>query len=362
MVGFVVCKKLSCMPKPSEIFVTPYERTCYGNKNCRPPATDYKCTVYSIGQLAELIGLLRVRGEDTIRYLVDPAHYIWFALEGPPSKTVPAHWQMTDEYQSSAKCLAAGNIRFSKSYEEITVINHKSGDFRPEFTSLQLVLAILAQNRAILESQSIKLASDLSIDRLSSSGGPEATFIINLEDLYSWVAEKFPTPLLPEKLKPTKTLVGERRSLKRSRSERDEESDNDEETSASKSGSSGDDSKRRRIGVCLHKLELTDITTTMPLSSASLSPLALFSSGSTELADEEAAKEPLLARAPSTAAGSNAAGALALLTSPAPIVPLGPAGAGVAAVGLPSFAHSLLFNRVAESTAAPAPVCRALSF
>jgi hypothetical protein len=289
MVGFVVFK-LSCMPKPSEIFVTPYERKYYINFNQRPVKIDYSHDIYPLSHLAALIEKIKARGEFSIRYLVDIANVMWFALEGVPNATTPAHWQMTGEYQSTAKCLAAGNIYFSADYKEIILINHKSGDFRPDFDSLQIALAILAKNRAVLTSMSLKLAAELSIEALSSSGGHESTFKIKWTDLCSWVDDKFDNPYSQPII--IKTFSA-KNTHKRGGSNSYDESDGDSEDSETEYRMSGQGSKRRRIDESgLHKFRLTGLVSSMPARSegiAGFSPLALFTSEPTASEEMEEA-------------------------------------------------------------------------
>lgn len=130
--------------------------------------------IYPLGHLNELLGLLKTKDGKplVVRYLVDTRGAIWFAAEGRPnSSTIPEHYKMTGEVSSSARCLAAGNITFSPDGKKITSINHKSGDFHPPFSSLKFPLTILVAKQDVLSSQSITLADDLQIEKLTLSGG-----------------------------------------------------------------------------------------------------------------------------------------------------------------------------------------------
>lgn len=104
---------------------------------------DYHC--YPISHLAVLIEKLKASSHTTkeIRYVLDADFNLWFALEGFPCKTIPAHYEMISNVRRDAKCISAGNIRFSTTCDSCVMINHKSGCFRPSFDSMKWVLAIL---------------------------------------------------------------------------------------------------------------------------------------------------------------------------------------------------------------------------
>jgi hypothetical protein len=79
-----------------------------------------------------------------VRYLVSTDKQILFAREGRPSQYIPQHKQIR------STCLAAGNIYFSQDFKSIRKIDHCSGDFHPNTSSLVWPLAILVHMNAPL--------------------------------------------------------------------------------------------------------------------------------------------------------------------------------------------------------------------
>lgn len=148
-------------------------------------------SIYPLCKLNELLNDIKTIDptEKTIRYLVDCSNQLWFAREGAPNKTIPAHYQMTGEPHNVARCLAAGNIEFSADFTRIIMVNHKSGDFRPTFESVQWPLAILIANEPILAASSIELDETVRIEHLSASGGPQDIHLLSKSDLISWFRE-----------------------------------------------------------------------------------------------------------------------------------------------------------------------------
>ncbi|KTD20690.1 hypothetical protein [Legionella londiniensis] len=141
-----------------------------------------------------------------IRYLVDENYRVWFAEEGAAGKKIPAHYQMTGESVSSARCIAAGNITFDKNFGQITAVNHKSGDFRPEFSSIKWLLAILLAGQDLLEKINLKFADIITIEELSSSGGLEKKHYFSAKSLQLFI-DKIPETIFeakqPDELKIT---------------------------------------------------------------------------------------------------------------------------------------------------------------
>jgi len=178
------------MTKPADIFFKPLnDKTQFKNKNIglTKRAVDWKPTLYPLSKLPELIQMISQEKSHTttIRYLVDLNKNLWFAKEGAPNKTIPAHYQMTGEKDDAAYCLAAGNIEFSADYKHIQMINHKSGDFRPDFESITWLLAILIANNTPLK-------EDLRVERLTQTGGLQDLYILSSAELKTWFSETFP--------------------------------------------------------------------------------------------------------------------------------------------------------------------------
>jgi|GEM_PF-2697376 len=196
--------------KPVEIFPPQEEQSpsYYAVHNPRKIRHQSEFTIYPISGLSKLITELSLTpnhgissdneidnddDEDQsskirLRYLVDVNFNLWFAPEGSASRMIPAHYQMTGEMANAARCVVAGNIEFSEDYQTITMINHKSGDFRPDFHALKLVLAILVTNEEELPS---KLAAELCVENLEYSGRIKERYNLKLAELKTWVDETF---------------------------------------------------------------------------------------------------------------------------------------------------------------------------
>lgn len=139
--------------------------------------------IYPLRLLGDLIGIISAKNETKVRFLVDNKHQLWFAEEGPASKTIPAHYQMTNELPNVASCISAGNIIFSSDYKAIIYVNHKSGDFEPDFNSLQYLFAILIANKNVLTDLGISISPFLDVEELSSLGGPKCIYPKCLSDI-----------------------------------------------------------------------------------------------------------------------------------------------------------------------------------
>ncbi|WP_298627659.1 hypothetical protein [uncultured Legionella sp.] len=112
-----------------------------------------------------------------LRFLLKTNGELVFAHEGPPGDVVPSHWQMTGEENSLfAECYTAGNALFSIEDDLLQIINHKSGDFRPEFDSLLFLLPELIKNK-------IPMGNSLEIQQLDNSGALVVCHYINYEDV-----------------------------------------------------------------------------------------------------------------------------------------------------------------------------------
>ncbi len=194
------------MTHPADIFFNPLnDKFNFKNRNIglSKRAVNWEPTLYPLAKLSELTQIIRQEKSysTTIRYLVDLEKNLWFAKEGAPSKTIPAH------------CLAAGNIEFSADYQYIQMINHKSGDFRPNFESIAWLLAILIANKTPLK-------EDLRIEHLTPAGGYQNIYILSSAELTTWFLKKFPIeiPCFTHQPQENKTVVypktsGEARSI-----------------------------------------------------------------------------------------------------------------------------------------------------
>lgn len=127
-----------------------------------------------------------------IRFLLDSNHNLSFGEEGSPSENVPAHCQLDRFHKygsidTAPTCICSGNLMFDKSSPEpeLLKINHKSGDFRCDFQSLQFAL------RKLL-SFDINISSQLEIEELNRSGAHVNSFHVEraiLEEYFSGLRE-----------------------------------------------------------------------------------------------------------------------------------------------------------------------------
>ncbi|WP_298623889.1 hypothetical protein [uncultured Legionella sp.] len=115
----------------------------------QPPSNHLIATLQNLNTLIDVLKNLPEESEYSeekpcysekysVRYLVTPGMQILFAREGRRETEIPGHQQMY------SKCLAAGNIFFSKDYSRIQLINNSSGDFCPEDRTIIWPLIILA--------------------------------------------------------------------------------------------------------------------------------------------------------------------------------------------------------------------------
>lgn len=139
-----------------------------------------KPSLYTVDELPELLKIAKPMpfgetNDKVIRFLVTKESELILGLEGKPQGIVPAHFQMADLDIEKAMCITAGNIYFNDN-DEITRIDHKSGDFRPPFDSLQHALTLLVK-------AGVKFAPEVFIDKLNDRGGTEKRFAVKGEDI-----------------------------------------------------------------------------------------------------------------------------------------------------------------------------------
>lgn len=150
---------------------------------------------YPIVGLSHLIAGILAKGltDRTFRYMVDIEDQLWFSEEGRPSSSVPSHGEMTGVRGQQAVCHAAGNITFSEDFKTIVSLNHISGFFRPSFSSLKLVLAILILQADTLTALGITLPSMIRFEQVGERGETIAFHETSQEELRIWA------DALPEK-------------------------------------------------------------------------------------------------------------------------------------------------------------------
>ncbi|WED44497.1 hypothetical protein [Legionella cardiaca] len=119
------------------------------------------------------------KGVKVLRFLLRTDGELVFAFEGFPSGPVPAHWQMTEVNTPwEAKCITAGNAFFDEN-NVLQRINHKSGDFRPPFDSLQFVFPKLVKDK-------LPLANTLVIQELDNAGATKNKYKVSREDIFTF--------------------------------------------------------------------------------------------------------------------------------------------------------------------------------
>lgn len=138
---------------------------------------------FSAGSLPDLLNMAQYSAPKydmrVIRFLLSTDYELVFAGEGYPSGKIPAHFQMADFDLDKAMCFTAGNAYFNED-GELCKINHKSGDFRPSFDSLQFLLPVLVQ-------LGVPLAKEIEIEKLNDRGGYVASVNISsslMRELY----------------------------------------------------------------------------------------------------------------------------------------------------------------------------------
>lgn len=161
---------LNCIKRNPDFFsMAPLatERFYAGNTPVKHNAESH--TILSLSTVEDLLAEIRAKKEKPIlRFLVDTSGTLWFARETFVGVHAPKHYQMTGARLHEAQCITAGNIKFQTSAcKKLRGINHRSGDFRPSFTSLRIMLAILVLNEDKLP---FNLPKILIVKQLNNQG------------------------------------------------------------------------------------------------------------------------------------------------------------------------------------------------
>lgn len=98
-----------------------------------------------------------------------------FAKEGVPFQDVPAHFQMTGLSTDTACCFSAGNAYFDNN-NFLSIIDHKSGDFKPTFNSLIFVIIKLIEEH-------VPFNDNLVVHELDNNGAIKNIHAINIGKL-----------------------------------------------------------------------------------------------------------------------------------------------------------------------------------
>jgi hypothetical protein len=149
-----------------------------------------------MSNLAELYPDAKLHEENLVRFIVKKNGQLYFAKEGVPSGTngIPAHHEMDCLDKTAAECITAGNVRLIQTADgrvRINFINHKSGDFRPSFTSLRSLIVILAANPELLADIIITL------EYLNESGGELAKVSFTKPEFLDLAARILATGTVP---------------------------------------------------------------------------------------------------------------------------------------------------------------------
>lgn len=127
-----------------------------------------------------------------LRFLLRLDGELVFAAEGSAYGHIPPHWLMTGTANfDEAMCLSAGNVFFDDT-NTLVAIDHQSGDFRPTFNSLRLVLPKLLENN-------IRLSDKIHICRLNDQG------VILTNYALSWCEMRVQAPETDASEKPAAT-------------------------------------------------------------------------------------------------------------------------------------------------------------
>ncbi|NDH09358.1 MAG: hypothetical protein EBY16_07075 [Gammaproteobacteria bacterium] len=178
---------------------TEFEAAFNQKKRIRPtarpdrPLHQYAHTIYPLQCLAALSEQVKIkasknRAYNTLddeflpnyaaRFVVALNGQILFSLEGPRSKSVPAH----SDIESTV--LTAGNIIFSSDYSKIAQITNKSGHFQPSFGTLVFAIPLILRS-------GFPLAEDFCLVDEKT----HCTYLLRLDELSSLNPKDYPQEL-----------------------------------------------------------------------------------------------------------------------------------------------------------------------
>lgn len=168
----------------SDLFSESKEQPLFINKdNMKKIFSNSHFTLYPIHRLAELVAIIQAKSQKKLRFVVDRSGHAWFAEEGSPNRTTPAHYQMLDSNERHTQCITAGSIRFSDDYQTIAKIKNKSGDFHPSVDSLKWFLAILLGNPV----GNSWLPQTVLVIKLENDR-PTASYGLDKMELHTWLS------------------------------------------------------------------------------------------------------------------------------------------------------------------------------
>ena len=175
------------MPKLNQLFSSEDTNQSYGVQGVRPPLTKKSSyQIYALSkfnELKEAVFQAKQKDKARFRFLIDTQDKLWFAREGTPGNLIPAHYQITGTLRPLARCRAAGTLTIQG--DQLVSIDHKSGDFRPSFSSIQRLLRIFAQTEALPF-----VIKDFTIIELDDGGRQLVFHDIKQADFEAWSADQ----------------------------------------------------------------------------------------------------------------------------------------------------------------------------
>lgn len=124
-------------------------------------------------------------GKKVLRFLLKTDGTLVFGAEGHPVGHIPSHAQLANQKDPlEAECITAGNVFFDEN-NRLCAIDNKSGDFRPEFNTLQFAV------EALIDAQ-VPMLDQLTIVKLNSSGAEEMAVEVNTADLFDAFGKTYP--------------------------------------------------------------------------------------------------------------------------------------------------------------------------
>lgn len=130
--------------------------------------SEYKPKIYHVQNIDELLNKINLEKVErfgdkykAVRFLLCKNGNLVFGEEGHPDENTPAHSQMVAD-PAEVECVTAGNAYFNSNHQ-LCILNHKSGDFRPSFNSLQFVLDALSNCKQV------KLAKTIRVEQMDGS-------------------------------------------------------------------------------------------------------------------------------------------------------------------------------------------------
>lgn len=156
--------RTNASPKKYGIFTAFEEPIVYSPVSARRAINNHPLIVKA-DQLDSLLSRTdsNKQGYKILRFLLRTNGELVFAAEGTPGEHIPTHYQMADSDFYRAACLTAGNVYFGQD-TQLKIIDHKSGDFKPPFHTLQFALPAFA------ETQLLTTTKVITINELTESG------------------------------------------------------------------------------------------------------------------------------------------------------------------------------------------------